>query len=917
MPLASGTRFGPYEILAAIGAGGMGEVYKARDTRLGRDVAIKVLPPAAADDPVRLRRFEQEARAVAALNHPNICALHDVGCEQSDETPVHFLVMEYLEGDTLSQRLRQGPLPLALALECGAQLADALARAHRQGIVHRDLKPANVMLLKLGARAGVPHVKLLDFGLARLRAPTPADADGGSVATRTTMTRPGSVMGTVPYMAPEQLEGKEGDARTDLFALGSVLYEMLTARRAFQGASEASVISAILNAEPPSVSSLQPLTPPALDRLVRRCLAKDPDARWQHAADVAEELRGISADSVATQPARITRPRWRRGWVGAVSLLLVAAAVAWVAISRLSPRSSPALAHFALTMPGRTVLGTSSPTHFAVAADGGGVVYVGVSGGRSQLYWHDLYGPGGWALAGTDGGQTPFLSPDGHWVGFWRDGKILALPLRAGRVTEGSLVKEVATTDTVRGASWSADATIVYGVLGGGLWRVAASGGQPQRLTEPDRSKNEVDHRWPTVLPGGRHVLFTVQHASGRQERCAIAVLSLDTLRITRDVERGVYARYLRSGHLVFGRYGTLLAVPFDLKAVKVTGSAAPVVSDVLFNYAMNNFGFDVAADGTLVYANWRAEPASNALVWVTREGGDLEPALPDRRAYDSFNFALSPDGQRVAVTIEADTYNSIWICDLRDRRCQRVNVQADGYSPIWSPTGDRLAFSSNRDGPLNLYVVAADGESAPVRLAAAASMQAPGSWSPDGRFLAYVEQQTGAAPYETRVLALDGRTAPGRWGPEGAEVTEPAFSPDGRWLAYQSRESGKWEVWVRPFPGPGQKRRVSGSDGGLAPAWSSDGSEIFYLDHMKDTRIMSRRVESTSPWRLADPRVAFALPFALDNESEWTAKAFAVAPGGRRVLVVQPDERTPKDVNALQVIRNWPEEVMAKLAGK
>jgi serine/threonine protein kinase/Tol biopolymer transport system component len=917
MPISPGDRLGPYEIVAPLGAGGMGEVYKARDTRLDRTVAVKVLPPAAADDPVRLRRFEHEARAVAALNHPNICALFDVGSEQSGESPIHFLVMEYLEGDTLSRRLHQGPMPLPLALECGAQIADALARAHRQGIIHRDLKPANIMLLKAGARAGAPQVKLLDFGLARLKPPVPERGTGASsVPTRSAMTLPGTVMGTVPYMAPEQLEGKESDARTDLFAFGSVLYEMLTAQRAFQGASEASVISAILSAEPPPLSSLQPLTPPALDRLVRRCLAKDPDARWQNAADVAEELRGISADSVAAQPARITQPRRRRTWVfaaGALLLVLAAAALVWIAISRLSP-SSPVPAHFALTMPGRTVLGPDISAYFAVAADGSGVVYVGVSGGRTRLYWHDLRGPGGWALATTEDGHTPFLSPDARWLGFFRDGKILALPLQSGRVGEGSLVKEIAATDSIRGACWGDDGTIVYGTLGGGLWRVAAGGGHPQRLTEPDRSRNEMDHRWPSLLPGGRHVLFTVQHASSRQERSAIAALSLDTLRITRDVERGVHARYLPSGHLVFGRYGTLLAAPFDVKTSKVTGSPVPVVSDVLFNYALNNFGFDVAADGTLVYANWRAEPASNALVWVTRKG-DLEPALPDRRAYDSMNFDLSPDGQRVAVTIEADTFNSIWIGDLRDRRWQRVNIQADSYGPLWSPTGDRLAFSSNRDGPLNLYVVAADGESAPVRLATAAQMQSATSWSPDGRFLAYVQQQVGT-PLETYVLPLDGRTAPWRWGPEEAEVTEPAFSPDGRWLAYQSRESGKWEVWVRPFPGPGRGQRVSGRDGGLAPAWSSDGSEIFYLERVKDTRIMSRRVESTSPWRLADPNVAFALPFALDNESAWAARTFAVAPGGRRVLVVQPDERAPRDVTSLTVITNWPEEVKAKLRG-
>jgi hypothetical protein len=925
MPLSCGTRLGPYEILAAIGAGGMGEVYKARDTRLDRDVAIKVLPAGATSDPERRHRFELEARAVSALNHPHICVLYDIGSERpvlptgaaasAPDGPVPFLVMEYLDGQTLAQRLRKGPLPRTQVLELGAQIADALATAHRRGIVHRDLKPANIMLGKAGA-------KLLDFGLAKLRPQASAPGTGlSALSTQAPATMPGAVMGTVPYMAPEQLEGKETDARTDLFAFGCVVYEMLTARRAFGGDTEASVISAIMTGEPPPLSSLQPLTPPALDRLVRRCLAKDPDDRWQHAADVAEELRGISQDSIAPAATRTAQLGKRRAWTLAAVVTVVAlagAALVWVAGDRLWPRA-PAPVHFALAMPGRTVLNVGTGSELlAVSSDARGVVYTGTTGvdqSQWQLYWQELSGREGWALPGTEGARDPVLSPDGRWVGFWRDGKILKLPLREGRVVEGSPISEVATTgEALRGASWGGDGTIVYSSYADGLWRVAADGGEPRQLTRPDASKYELSHRWPSFLPGGRDVLFTVLHASNRADRSAIAVLSLETGRWQRIVEGGVYARYLPSGHLVFARDGTLLAVPFDTKTLTVTGSAVPVLNEVQFSLTIT--GFDVAADGTVVYAHQKVASPSNALVWITREG-EPEPLALDRQAYQPASFALSRDGRRLAAVIDGDPYSNIWVCDLGDCRWQRLNVQGDCNFPVWSPAGDRLAFNSNRDGVWNLYTVAADGESPPVRLTESGNVQNPSSWSRDGRFLAYQEQVAGAR-FETYVLPLDGGTTPQRWGPEGDNRMLPVFSPDGRWLAFQAMdESGKFDVYVQPFPGLGLKQRISGREGGFAPVWSSDGQEIYYVERLKDTSIRSRRVESSAPLRLAAPRVAFALPFALSNPAYWGSRAFAVAPDGRRVLVVQADQQAPRDdINTLHVIRHWPEEVKAKLRG-
>jgi serine/threonine-protein kinase len=902
-PLTPGMHLGPYEITARVGEGGMGEVYKARDRRLGRTVAIKVLLPGVALDAERCRRFEHEARAVSALNHPNICTLHDIGSDRG----VDFLVMEFVQGETLAARLRKADLPLGQALEYGAQIADALGAAHRHGVVHRDLKPANIMLTKSGA-------KLLDFGLAKLRRlpEVAATSSLSSVATQTPTTTPGMVFGTVPYMAPEQLEGKEADARADLFAFGCVLYEMLTGRRAFAGDSEASIISAIMSSQPPRVASIRGGTPPALDRLIERCLQKDRDDRAESARDVAEELRGIRADSDSSQKsARYASRRSVQRWIFASGVVIGVVLVAiWLASDRLWPASTPA--HFSLTMPGRTTFYCGSSTCLAAAADGSGIVYQGAEAGREQLYWHDLRRSGTWVL--TSGALTPFLSPDGRWLGFVRDGKIWKLPLQQGRVMEGTPTTEICPAGIVRGASWADDGTIVFARVAGGLWRVSADGGDPRQITQLDDSKHEASHRFPSFLPGGRALLFHVNHVSTQQDRSAIAVLSLDTGQWTRIIEGGTYARYLRTGHIVYARDGVVFAVPFDLQNLKITGTAAPVLSNVWYEDTPNNAGYDVAADGTLVYVQRAAEPPRNELVWVSREG-QIEPVAHELQAYVTNQLALSPDGQRLAVVVDRD---GLWIYHLQERRWQRLSAQGGPSFPVWSPTGDRIAFQSNRDGPWNLYVIPADSEGTQKRLTNTANMQRPWSWSPDGRFLAYDEQDFNAAPDSpgpnTWIVPVDGSGKPQMLEP-GAAV--PAFSPDGRWLAYTSWAPGRFELYVRAFPGPGPKQLVSGTESGLSPVWSRDGRELFYTQRPGDTRIVSRRIESFSPLRLAEPRVAFALPFSLDNLGFFITRMFALTPDGKRIIAVRPDARRPQDINTLQVIRNWPEEVKAVLRGR
>jgi len=910
MTLLPGVRLGPYEITELIDAGGMGEVYKARDTRLGRTVAIKILPDEVNSDPKRRARFESEAKTIAGLNHPHICTLLDVGELRSTDSAqaALYLVMEHVHGETLAARLRRGPLPLDQALSVATEIADALTTAHRHHVIHRDLKPGNVMLAKSGA-------KLLDFGLAKLNAPPEESAPGvSSLSTQEPATTPGEVLGTVPYMAPEQLEGKETDPRSDIFSFGALLYEMLTGKRAFAGESRASVISAIMSAEPAPVSSLQPMASPLLDRLVARCLAKDRDDRWDSAHDVADELRWIAAAEAkryTTVSSGSSRVRWL--WGGAAALALVAGlAVVWIVRDRRPP-THPASKSFVLALP----VGVAFFGHQGVAfsPDGTAVAYVGAAddGSGSRLYWHDLNRAEGLPMPGTEGAVQPFFSPDGGWLGFIRARKLIKVQVRSGRIVQGSPAVELAsaTADWTRGVSWGDGGTILYAPqpVAGGLWRVSSDGGPPTELTRPDGSKSELSHRWPQVLPGGRAALFTALHASGRQDRSAIAVVSLDTGRVAKLVDGGSYARYVPTGHLVYGRDGSLLALPFDLSTLKVTGTPTPVVNGV----AMESFGgsgsasFALSSTGALVYAPGLPAMPKSSLIWVDRDG-QVESVTPDQRTYGG-RATLSPDGQKLVVEIEEKSFANLWTYDLRDHRWQQLTFEGDNSFPAWSSTGEQLAFASNRDGAFNLYVMRADGERPPERRTRSANWQFPYSWSPDGRFLAYQEVDSNAG-WSTWILPLEGDRKAWRWGADGVDVTVPTFSPTRPWIAYQSTESGRWEVWVRPFPGPGPRILASGANGGRAPFWSQDGRTLFYLD---DTRIMAATVEPGASLRLSPPHLAFPLPFAPDPRGNAYHSPFrAVTPDGRRVVVVRPDQQVAPEIRQLVVIPNWFEEVKA-----
>lgn len=911
--LAGGQRLGPYEVIETLGCGGMGAVYKARDSRLGRIVAIKVIGDAAIDPALR-ERFAREARTIAALNHLNICAIYDVGRAApagGDSTDaLDFLVIEYLDGHTLARRVAAGRLPLDEALQVGIHVAEALAAAHRQGIVHGDIKPANVML---SSSAAGPVAKLLDFGLAEL---APAPAIAGRAGTGRTFD-PGAAPGTLPYMAPEQFQGKRRDARSDIFALGCVLYEMLTGRRAFAGDTQASIISAIVNGDQPRPRAVEPLTPPALDDLVARCLAKDPDERHQSAVAVAEELRRIAAEPASRdhlEPSPSLGRRWL--WLGAAAVAVAIGAVAshaWRSRSRadVEPRT--------LVLPLHDGVDLGSGQSIEFSSDGRALIYFGSTKQFPALYWHDLNQPDGRLISGTESpGElfaTPFASPDGHWLGFARAGKLLKMPIEAGRIAAGrSPVVLAGAVGWMRGANWGDDGTIVYAPNAyGGLWRVSADGGSPRELTRPDRSRAELSHRWPQVLPGARAALFTIQDASGRQDRDIIAAVELASGRVTRLVEGGSFGRYAPTGHLVYARNGSLFAVTFDPGSLTVSGGSAPVLGGVSMTSAgSGNAKFAISKTGALVYQPALPRPnAKNSLIWVDRDGL-VEPVTRDTRAYQAA-LDLSGDGTRVAVRIEDPMRldSQIWIYDISARTWRQVTFEGDNAAPLFSPHGDRIVFSSNRDGAYNLYVTSSNGDGPVERLTTSPYWQYSSSWSADGKLIAFNQQ--GASDANVWILSIaDRRVWP--WRPTDGNAAGARISPDGRWMAYQSEESGRSAVYVQSFRGSDPSVRVSGPNGGTIPFWSHDGRHLFYAD---GATLMTASVRPGVPIRVSAPHLAFVLPLGARNAGNTnmlvSANTLALAPDGLRVVLVQSDpERAPR-AERLLLIPNWSEQLRTK----
>ena len=907
MSLTSGTKLGPYEIISPIGAGGMGEVYRARDTRLDRTVAIKVLPQHLADNPDVKQRFEREARAVSALNHPNICTLFDVGSQDGTE----FLVMEYIEGETLAARLEKGALPLDQALKIGIEIADALDKAHRAGIIHRDLKPGNIMLTKSGA-------KLLDFGLAK---ETLALASGGSLtilATRTTpVTQAGMIVGTFQYMSPEQVEAKELDARSDIFSYGSVLYEMLTGRAAFQGRSQLSVASAILEKDPEPISALVPMTPPALDRTVRKCLEKDPDNRWQTARDLLLELKWIaSAGSQSGVPAPVVSHRKNReriAWSIACVVTLAAIALAIGYVQRAPKLAQPIRLNAELGTDA-TITRATSFRYGATAIlspDGKRLALIGESSDKkTYLYVRSLDQLQATLLSGTEDARDPFFSPDSQWIAFFAEGKLKKISVQGGAAIT------LCDVPGDRGGTWSEDGTIVFsGNTRVGLSKVSSAGGTPQPLTTLDPQKAGDTHRWPQFLVGGGDLIFTSAIAADNFDDADISAYSAGTGKWKTILHGGSYARYLPSGHLVYVHKGTLFAVPFDVKRLEITGQPIPIVEGLTTNTDTGGAQFSVTDSGTLMYVAGDALRADVAIYWMDA-AGKFTPIRETPGIYG--DLAISPDGKRLAMDINDGKRTDIWVLDLERDTLTRITFASNtNMYPFWTPDGQRIVYASSEKGiPPNLWWIRADGGGDAQRLTESKNAQIPSSWSPDGKILAFFESSP-TTFYDAMIMPIEGSEKSG-WKPgqpkpfvnTAFNEILPAFSPDGKWIAYQSNESGTFEIYVRPFPGPGGRWQVSAGGGGY-PTWSRNGKELFY--RAPDLKIMvANYTESGNSFRADKPRVWSTGQFA----NHGAATDFSLHPDGKRFAVfkVPGSDTVPPAITNVNFIFNFFDELRSKV---
>jgi Tol biopolymer transport system component len=880
--LTTGTRLGPYHVLGLLGAGGMGEVYKARDIRLDRTVAIKVLSREFAADGGRRERFEREARAVAGLNHPNICDLHDVGEAPDPESPgshaasIPFLVMEYLEGQALADRLVRGPLPIHDVLRHAIELASALDHAHRQGLVHRDLKPANVMLTKEGA-------KLLDFGLAKLR-PTPDLISLPTISPEDPLTAEKVLLGTFPYMSPEQLAGRETDARSDLFAFGAMLYEMASGRRAFEGSTTATLIGAILHTDPPPLSSVEPRTPLALDRVVSRCLAKDPETRWQTARDLMLELKWI-AEHEQQSPraaARPVRKTWKVGLLAVAALALLATAVAAfnVAYARRGPTGA---AMTRLTFPtpeGLTLADLDVGGPVVISPDGRQLAFVATGQDGRQLLWvRPLESLEARALPETDGAALPFWSPDSRFIGFFSQGKLKKIQIG------GPAPQTLCDATLPRGGTWSRHGEILFAAnIGRALYRIPAAGGVA--VPVPADGFN-AERKWPVFLPDGRHFVYFA-----RPQETGIFVAALDSSKARLLLSDYVSVDYAPGYLLVLAgsskstRAGTLMAHPFDPARLELIAEPSPVAERIEYVDGIGRGAFSVSENGTLVYANMKMP--TTRLTWFDRDGRSIgtvgEPA-----AYSA--PSLSPDDVTVAVErLDLETRASdLWLIDTARGVSSRFTSDLAGdWKATWSPQGDRIVFASPRGSPPNLYEKHVSGSGMEERLITSADNSQPSDWSRDGRFLAYASQHPDRK-WDLWLLPMS--TAPETDRKPVAYLLSESnenlgqFSPDGRWLAYVSDASGINEVYVGTLPKFTFARQIS-ANGGSRPRWRANGRELFYV--AADGMLMAVNVKPGEMFEASAPVALFktGIQRAGASGSYVYTLDYAVASDGQRFLI-------------------------------
>jgi Tol biopolymer transport system component len=892
MTIQSGTHLGPYEILAPLGAGGMGEVYLAEDTRLNRKVAVKLLPADFAADADRVRRFEQEAKATSALNHPNILTVYDIG----EHAGSPFIVSELLEGEELRAQLNDGALPVRQAIEYAQQMAAGLAAAHEKGITHRDLKPENLFVTRDG------RVKILDFGLAKLKPQKLAGSVNTDAPTRMPQTDPGTVMGTVGYMSPEQVRGGEADHRADIFSFGVILYEMLTGQRAFGSGSIGEMMSAILKEEPPEISIINSKVPTPLERVVNHCLAKRPEERFQSARDLGFALSALSSPSGSRLGIEAALPAEKTGrvplfgqarvaWIAAIVMLVTTLVLAWAYFSRQAAADARVL-KLHINPPDKASFG-----QLAVSPDGRYLAFVAATGGKDQLWVRALDALNSEPLAGTEGAAFPFWSPESRFIGFFASGKLKKI------AASGGPVQTLCDAGIATGGAWNRDGVIVFATLGFGLFRVSATGGSATLLTPLDRSRAEWGYLAPFFLPDGRHFLYYIM--SARKEARGVYLGDLSGSLKQSLLNIGSNAVYATSGgsdggYLLFVREDALMAQPFNVQQLKLTGEPTPIAERVARDPNFPRGNFSVSESGLLLY-DGSVNRQRKQLLWVNREGKPMGwPSAMGGWA----NPWLSPDEKRVAVDRidnEMDT-RDIWLQEVAGGNGSRFTFDpADDAQPVWSPDGSRIVWGSSREGVYELYWKAASGVGQDEPLLKSGILKVPTHWSLDGRFIVYYQVDP-KTKRDVWVLPLDSERKPFPFLQTEASEAGGELSPDGKWMAYISDESGAYEVYVQSFPKGGGKRQVS-TKGGVGPHWRRDGKELLY--YSAEGKLMSVEVKTGASFEASAPRALFE--FRSGNGLVVVAPYAVSADGQRFLLNTLVDESGGAPFT---VILNWTAEV-------
>ena len=883
-PSLVGKRLGHYDVLALVGAGGMGEVYRARDSVLKREVAVKVLPSSFAANPERLWRFKREARAASALNHPNIVTIHEI----SEGENCHFIVSELVEGQTLRQKVAGGRMVLGEALDVAIKVASALDAAHRAGIVHRDIKPENVMVRTDGL------VKVLDFGLAKLTEGPIHTIPSDALSPPPTQTRPGMILGTVHYMSPEQARGQEVDERSDLFSLGVMLYEMLAGRRPFEGPTPSDVVAAILTTEPEEVTEINSKVAPQLERIVRRCLEKKPELRFQSASDLAFALEALagstgaagtaSSQSVAALPPPRRRIREHLPWLVATLLLLTAALFA-----ALYFRRGMVEAHsirFLVYPPEKGTFQWLLNTSSAISPDGQRLALVVTSEGRTQLYVRPLAAPDPQPLAGTEGAANPFWSPDSRSLGFFADGKLKRIEVSGGSP------QTICDAPNFNVGTWGRNGTIVF-VAGpdGSLNRVTAKGGaEPALLVKPDPAREEMGYAWPYFLPDGHHFLYLSYRRDQRKEVLIGALDSPDVKHLMQAESRAVYAP---PGYLLYVRDGTLLAQAFDPDKLSLTGEPVTVAENLLYFQPLGSSDVSASDNGVLAC---HAGTGLSRLVWYSRDGAEVGTV---GEVADYHFLRLSPDGQRLAVDIGDRRTGTVdvWVFDLVRGTSSRFTFDPGvEWSPVWSPDGRQIAFAADRSAVPNLNVKGFEDTGRGEQMVEPSSgwVQFPWDWAqtPQGQFIIYADgtRETGN---DLMLLPLQGERKPRPFLRTKFDEDDARFSPDGRWVAYVSNESGRREVYLRPFEGSSEKWQIS-TAGGFRPRWRRDGKELFYLT--AEGNIMAVEVKAGSGFEVGKPTPLFHVESARNDSGQYEVSA-----DGQRFLVNSGNQTQP-----VMVVVNW-----------